>query len=99
MCNVKTSTKSNDYFFLTGKKYQMTSCFIYIYTTICKDAIWVLSPKVKKIQAQRAQYNEFVENELENQAIMSFVAIIVDPNDDKVKIDWFSLKKIVIGTV
>ena len=51
MCNVKTSTKSNDYFFLTGKKYQMTSSFIYIYiyTTICKDAIWVLSPKVKKI--------------------------------------------------
>ena len=86
-------------FFLTGKKYQMTLSFIYIYTTICKDAIWVLSPKVKKIQAQRAQYNEFVENELENQAIMSFVAIVVDPNDDKVKIDWFSLKKIVIGTV
>ena len=30
---------------------------------------------------------------------MSWVAIIVDPNDNKVKIDWFYLKKIVISTV
>ena len=30
---------------------------------------------------------------------MSWVAIIVDPNDNKVKIDWFYLKKIVLGTV
>ena len=30
---------------------------------------------------------------------MSWVAIIVDPNDNKVKIDWFYLKKVVIGTV
>ena len=29
---------------------------------------------------------------------MSWVAIIVNPNDNKVKIDWFYLKKIVIGT-
>ena len=27
---------------------------------------------------------------------MSWVAIIMDPNDNKVKIDWFSLKKIVL---
>ena len=30
---------------------------------------------------------------------MSWVVIIVDPNDNKVKIDWFYLKKIVLGTV
>ena len=30
---------------------------------------------------------------------MSWVAIIVDPNDNKIKIDWFYLKKIVIGIV
>ena len=30
---------------------------------------------------------------------MSWITIIVDPNDNKVKIDWFYLKKIVIGTV
>ena len=30
---------------------------------------------------------------------MSWVAIIVDPNDNKVKIDWFYLKKVAIGTV
>ena len=30
---------------------------------------------------------------------MSCIAIIVDPNDNKVKIDWFYLKKVVLGTV
>ena len=30
---------------------------------------------------------------------MSWVTIIVDPNDNKVEIDWFLLKKIVFGTV
>ena len=30
---------------------------------------------------------------------MSWIAIIVDLNNNKVKIDWFNLKKIVIGTI
>ena len=30
---------------------------------------------------------------------MSWVAIIMDPNDNKVKVDKFYLKKIVLGTV
>ena len=30
---------------------------------------------------------------------MSWVIIIVDPNDNKVKIDWLYLMKIVLGTV
>ena len=30
---------------------------------------------------------------------MSWVTIIMDPNDKKVKIDLFYLKKIVIGTI
>ena len=30
---------------------------------------------------------------------MSLVAIIMDPNNNNIKIDWFSLKKIVLGTV
>ena len=30
---------------------------------------------------------------------MNCIAIIVDPNDNKVKIDWFYLKKVVLGTV
>ena len=30
---------------------------------------------------------------------MSGVVILVDPNGNKVEIDWFLLKKIVIGTV
>ena len=59
--------------------------------TQCKDAIWVLSQKGRKIQVQRAQYNEFVESMLENQALMSWIAIIVDPNDNKVRIEKFYL--------
>ena len=30
---------------------------------------------------------------------MSWIAIIVDSNDNKVKIDWFYLKKVVLGTI
>ena len=30
---------------------------------------------------------------------MSWVAIIVDPNDNKVKIDWFYVKKIILDKV
>ena len=30
---------------------------------------------------------------------MSWVTIIIDPDDNKVKIDWFYLKKIVLGTI
>ena len=54
---------------------------------------------MQKIQAERAQYNEFVDNGLENQALMSWAAIIVDPNDNKVKIYQLYLMKIVIGTI
>ena len=31
--------------------------------------------------------------------MMSWLAIIADPNDNKVKIDWFSLNKIVLSTI
>ena len=30
---------------------------------------------------------------------MSWVTLIMNPNHNKVKIDWFYLKKIVIGTI
>ena len=30
---------------------------------------------------------------------MSWVTIIIDPDDKKVKIDWFYLKKIVLSTI
>ena len=65
----------------------------------CKETICIQGPKIKRIQAQRAQYNEFVESRLENWAIMSWVAIMVDPNDNKVEIDWFLLKKIILNTI
>ena len=51
------------------------------------------------IQAQRTQYNDFVESGLENQILLSQTTIIVDPNGKKVRINQFYLKKIVLGTI
>ena len=39
----------------------------------CKDQIWFPSPKDGWTQAQKAQNNEFVENELENWVEMSWI--------------------------
>ena len=40
-----------------------------------------------------------VESELDNQVIMNWVTIIMDPNDNKVKVDWLYLMKIVFDTI
>ena len=110
-CNFNKKKKKKQYNKLTiTKSYTMynLTLIIYIYIEIflykmqyskCKVTIWFLNPKGKRIQAQRAQYNEFVESELENQALMSWVTIIMNQDDKKVKIDWFYLKKIVNGTI
>ena len=45
------------------------------------------------------QYNEFVESELENWALMNQTTSKVNSDDKKVKIDQFNLKKIVLDTV
>ena len=67
--------------------------------TQCKDAVWILGPNDERLQAQRAQYNEFVESGLENQVLMSQVTITMDPDDNRVKIDLIYQRKIVLGTV
>ena len=41
----------------------------------------------------------FVESGLENWTLMNQTTSKVDSDDKKVKIDWFNLKKIVLGTV
>ena len=64
-----------------------------------RASFWSLGPKGKRIQTQRVQYNEFVESGLENQALMSQVTIIIDLDDKKVNIDWFYLKKIILGII
>ena len=65
----------------------------------CKDTVWFLIPNSKRIQAQRTQYNEFVESGLENQVLMSWTTIIVGPDDKKRKINWVYLKKIILSTI
>ena len=65
----------------------------------CKNAIRILSPNDKRIQAQKAQYNEFVQSGLENQVLMSWMTVTMDPDDNKVKVDWIYLRKIVLDTV
>ena len=84
-----------DFFFLKKKQ----STLFQLNIDYCKDTIWFLSPKSKRIQAQKAQYNEFVESGSENQALMSWVTIIMDPDHNKVKINQFYLKKVVISTI
>ena len=65
----------------------------------CKDRIWLPSPKDGWIQAQKAQNNEFIESGLENWVKMSWTTNKVGSNDKNRKIDWFRLKKIVLGIV
>ena len=65
----------------------------------CKDQIWVLSLKGGWISAQRAQNNEFVENGLENRALINQTNVKVDLDDKWMKLNGFMLKKIVLGTV
>ena len=65
----------------------------------CMDPIWFLSPRVKRILAQKAQYNEFIENGLENYALMNWTTIMVGLDDLKAKINKFYPKKIVLGTI
>ena len=65
----------------------------------CKDQIWVPKPKDGWTYAQKIQNNEFVESWLENWAKMSWTTNKVDSNDKNRKLDWFKLKKIVLGTV
>ena len=65
----------------------------------CKDIVWFLSLKGNRIQAQKVQCNKFVESGLENYSLISWITIIVNPDDKKIKINWFYLKKIVIGSI
>ena len=45
------------------------------------------------------QNNEFVESGLENWVKMSWTPNKMDSNDKNKKIDWFEIKKIVLGTI
>ena len=47
----------------------------------------------------KTQYNEFVENGLENWVLMNYTTSKVGFNDKKMKIDWFNMKKIILGTI
>ena len=40
--------------------------FMVLYFEIVRATLWFLSPKGRRIQAQRAQHNEFVESGLKN---------------------------------
>ena len=51
----------------------------------CKDPIWFLSPRVKRILAQKVQYNEFVESRSKNSALMNWTTIMVGLDDLKAK--------------
>ena len=47
----------------------------------------------------KSQYNELVESVLENWILMNQITNKVNFDDKKMKLDWFNLKKITLGTV
>ena len=47
----------------------------------------------------KSQYNELVESVLENWVLMNQITNKVNFDDKKMKLDWFNLKKITLGTV
>ena len=47
----------------------------------------------------KCQYNELVESVLENWVLMNQITNKVNFDDKKMKLDWFNLKKITLGTV
>ena len=48
---------------------------------------------------KKVQYNQSVESKLENWALMSWITSKMDLDNKKRKIDWFELKKIILGKV
>ena len=75
------------------------SVYKYVILFIVRTRFEYLNPKDGWTQAQKTQNNEFVESGLENWALTSWTTNIIDSGDRKRKINWFKLKKIVIGTV
>ena len=51
----------------------------------CKDPIWFLSLRVKRILAQKVQYNEFVESRSKNSVLINWTTIMVGLDDLKAK--------------
>ena len=51
----------------------------------CKDPIWFLSLRVKRILAQKVQYNEFVESSSKNSTLTNWTTIMVGLDDLKAK--------------
>ena len=47
----------------------------------------------------KSQYNELVESVLKNWVLMNQITNKVNFDDKKMKLDWFNLKKITLGTV
>ena len=61
---------------------------IYIYIYICKDLFHSPSPSCR-ILAQWAQYNEFVESESKNLALVSWTTANTKLNDNQIQIKDF----------
>ena len=66
------------------KNYESFRSFGYIYIYIyCEDPIWFPNPTDRWTKAQKAQNNEFVENMLENWALINQTNTKVDLDDKK----------------
>ena len=92
----KFNTNYGNFFLIFNKIKRVVISLLY---GDCKDQIWVSSPKDGWTQVQKSQNNKFVESKLENWTKMSWTTYKVGSKDKKRKIDWFEVKKIILGTV
>ena len=92
----KFNTNYGNFFLIFNKIKRVVISLLY---GDCKDQIWVSSPKGGWTQVQKSQNNKFVESKLENWTKMSWTTYKVGSKDKKRKIDWFEVKKIILGTV
>jgi len=70
-----------------------------LYNYSSKGGFWILNPKGKRINDQRAQYNEFIESELKTGFQWIGQRSQWVKNENKVKKNKFCAKESFIGKV
>ena len=74
---------------------KFVSIYIYIYIYICKYLFHSPSPSCR-ILAQWAQYNEFVDGESKNLALVSWTTANTKLNDNQIQIKYSDINGLIV---